>query len=426
MSSELTTAVNPAPLVPAIATFDEDIVLNYLGLRRGDPKAQALVFACRMYGFDPLLKHIVLIRSGNDTNIYVTRDGLLHAAHLSGRFNGMDVEQLHETQSHYIARCSVWRKDMERAFTFQGRYPKQGGNAKYGPEMAEKVAVCRALRHAFDVSLCSREETWEEDDSITPIAPARQSTPAAPAIPAVDANAYPPPQHNVGRAPRPVAQGVANPTVAPSPEPVTPPEAEPGDEADTRPNLILAFAAEAERLGLRERIENDHGKRDKEQVIRLIRTVLALPADTIPSAVQIADAIKGLSPWKRRIEQPVQQRQPTEEPIDTPEISGEDLGITNFMEGPEPEEETPPAPAVPSPAPKPKKPLTLVEAWKQFQDEAARRGFDIYNRGDWDALMEEMYGDDKTKIDLSTADQLQIAYNWLSSSNIKKGEAVNV
>jgi hypothetical protein len=32
--------------------------------------------------------------------------------------------------------------------------------------MAEKVALCRALRHAFDVSLCSKEETWEDDEPV--------------------------------------------------------------------------------------------------------------------------------------------------------------------------------------------------------------------------------------------------------------------
>lgn len=41
---------------------------------------------------------------------------------------------------------------MSRPFTFPGRYPATGGNAKYAPEMALKVAESMSLRRAFDVT----------------------------------------------------------------------------------------------------------------------------------------------------------------------------------------------------------------------------------------------------------------------------------
>lgn len=164
-----------APTNGSIATAnpsDQTAILRALKLDPHDANTQALVLTCNRYGLDPLLKHAVLI-SGS---LYVTRDGLMHVAHASGRFDGMEVEQLAETQTHYVARASVWRKDMARPFTFQGRYPKQGKSgpgATHGPEMAEKVAVCRALRHAFDVSLCSREEVWDRDEEEGAAAPVR-------------------------------------------------------------------------------------------------------------------------------------------------------------------------------------------------------------------------------------------------------------
>jgi hypothetical protein len=89
---------------------------------------------------------------------------------MSGELDGIEVRMLDETQTHYVAVASVWRKDMSRPFTYQGRFPKtgrQGPGAQYGPEMAEKVAECRALRRAFSIALCSREEAWDTDEAPT-------------------------------------------------------------------------------------------------------------------------------------------------------------------------------------------------------------------------------------------------------------------
>jgi hypothetical protein len=52
---------------------------------------------------------------------------------------------------------------MGRPFTYAGRYPTQGGNQKFAPEMATKVAEVMALRRAFDVSAPVMEERWDLD-----------------------------------------------------------------------------------------------------------------------------------------------------------------------------------------------------------------------------------------------------------------------
>ncbi len=173
MSNELT--VRPASQVAPVNEIDWNAAYKFLGVAPNDPKTVALSIVCNRYGFDPFLKHIVFIGSGDKRNMYVTRDGLLFVAHRSGLLDGITTEFQPETQTHFVAVASVYRKDMTRPFTFRGRYPKAGqmGGA-YGPEMAEKVAMARALRFAFDVSLCSREELWDQDDDVPAV---RQPSP---------------------------------------------------------------------------------------------------------------------------------------------------------------------------------------------------------------------------------------------------------
>ena len=138
-----------------IGAFDpsDQAVLQYLGLNPRDPKSRAVVAVARHYGLDPLLKHVIVIPSGG---VYITRDGYLHIAHSSGQLDGIVVEQepvLSEDGTEWVARVSVYRKDMRHPFTYPGRYPARGGgNAKYAQEMALKAAEVHALRRAFNVS----------------------------------------------------------------------------------------------------------------------------------------------------------------------------------------------------------------------------------------------------------------------------------
>ncbi len=131
-------------------SFDAERVIAMLGLNPRDPKTAAMVAVCQRYQFDPLLKHVVVIPQGG---VYITRDGLLHAAHRSGQFDGMVLESGPDlVDGEWRCVVSVYRKDMGHPFTFPGRYSATGGNRKYAPEMAIKVAECMALRRAFDVS----------------------------------------------------------------------------------------------------------------------------------------------------------------------------------------------------------------------------------------------------------------------------------
>jgi|TARA_R110000824_G_scaffold218269_4_gene404810 hypothetical protein len=146
---------------PVLTPENQERVLKYLGLDPRDTATQALVQICNRYGFDPLLKHVVLIGTGGKKNTYVTRDGLLHLAHQSHQLDGIVVEEEGADNEEWWAVVQVHRKDMGHPFKYRGRYSKKGANAKYGPEMAVKCAEVMALRRAFDVSLPTVEEQWD-------------------------------------------------------------------------------------------------------------------------------------------------------------------------------------------------------------------------------------------------------------------------
>jgi len=146
---------------PVLTPENQTEVLKYLGMDPKDTATQALVQICNRYGFDPLLKHVVLIGTGGKKNTYVTRDGLLHLAHQSHQLDGIVVEEEGADSEEWWAIVKVHRKDMGHPFKYRGRYSKKGANAKYGPEMAVKCAEVMALRRAFDVSLPTVEEQWD-------------------------------------------------------------------------------------------------------------------------------------------------------------------------------------------------------------------------------------------------------------------------
>lgn len=145
-----------------------------------DSQLRFALATCQRYGFDPLLKHVVFI-SGN---IYTTRDGLLHLAHKSGQFNGMqngivyamgaDGQYLRNQGGKKIidsAWARVYRKDMLHPFEVSVDFEEYntGQNAwKSNPgAMIVKVAEHMALKRAFNVSgLCSVEEIGHESPSI--------------------------------------------------------------------------------------------------------------------------------------------------------------------------------------------------------------------------------------------------------------------
>lgn len=144
-------------LVPA-GQFDEARILRALGIDASDVNAQALLLTCRRYGLDPLLRHMILIQR----RPYITRDGYLHVAHASGQFDGLEVIAEGVDGEHWWAEVAVYRKDMAHPFRFRGRYPRNGQQKLYGPEMAIKCAEVMALRRAFDVSgMPAADEAWD-------------------------------------------------------------------------------------------------------------------------------------------------------------------------------------------------------------------------------------------------------------------------
>jgi hypothetical protein len=156
--------------VPEVKDPRELALLKAVGLDKlsSEQRELALNIAHR-YELDLLLKHLVLIEG----RPYITRDGLLHIAHRSGFFDGMDTSAPHLEAGYWHAQCSVYRKDMTRPFTYFGRYPAEGRNKQFAPEMAVKAAESMALRRAFDIAAPSADERWDvpEPVSIEPPAP---------------------------------------------------------------------------------------------------------------------------------------------------------------------------------------------------------------------------------------------------------------
>lgn len=164
---------------PAIRAghVDREAILSHLKLNPRDPATQALLLVCERYGLDPLLRHMILV----DGRPYITRDGLLDVAHRSGQLDGIEVLNEGDDADHWWAKVAVYRKDMSRPFVYRGRYPHNGGNKRYGPEMAVKVAEVAALRRAFQVTgIATQEESWEhpDDDGVGDAAP--PTVPASP------------------------------------------------------------------------------------------------------------------------------------------------------------------------------------------------------------------------------------------------------
>lgn len=135
---------------------------------------------CQKYNLDPLLRHLVLIpskvkdKNGNYIERYtpyITRDGLLHVAHCSGQFDGIEVTFGKDEFGEY-AEAQVFRKDMKHPFKYRiykKEYENGLGAWKTHPmSMLTKTAEVFALRRAFDVALTPVEEMGiEENDYYT-------------------------------------------------------------------------------------------------------------------------------------------------------------------------------------------------------------------------------------------------------------------
>ena len=154
--------------VPSVSDPRELALLKAVGLDRVAPEQRELAMnIAQRYDLDLMLKHLVMVEG----RPYITRDGLLHIAHRSGQLDGMETSEPIVVDDYWRSTCSVYRKDMSRPFTYTGRYPTKGGNAKFAPEMAVKVGEVMALRRAFDVAAPALEERWDIDAPVTVAVP---------------------------------------------------------------------------------------------------------------------------------------------------------------------------------------------------------------------------------------------------------------
>ena len=154
----------------AVAASPRDLaLLKAVGLDRAAPEQRELALAiAERYGLDLMLKHLVLIEG----RPYLTRDALRHVAHRSGQLDGIEATVPEVVGDEWRCTATVWRRDMSHPFTYPGRYPVKGGNARFAPEMATKVAESMALRRAFDIGAPSADERWDVDVPAEPPAPA--------------------------------------------------------------------------------------------------------------------------------------------------------------------------------------------------------------------------------------------------------------
>lgn len=138
--------------------------------------ALALVVA-QKYGLDPLLRHVVLIPGGRNGryNVYITRDGLLHVAHASGRAWSLEVGEPERRENPYTGKPDIYLKGRLRVVDQEGReqvfeggvwfseYAQKGGAWSTHPAaMHRKALEVYLLRRAFDVALTSVEEVGVE------------------------------------------------------------------------------------------------------------------------------------------------------------------------------------------------------------------------------------------------------------------------
>lgn len=180
----MTTDLVPHAGVLALPEEQQARILQVLGLDMKNPLTQALLLVAARYDLDPLLKQVQLIKG----SVYVTHAGLLHVAHMSGKLDGIVVEDEGLDTSHYWAKVTVYRNDMKHGFSYKGEYAKSKvrSDGASGREMALKNAERSALRRAFDICAPTMDDSGHDFDDIPPGGDI-DLPPGKPALPAVAA-----------------------------------------------------------------------------------------------------------------------------------------------------------------------------------------------------------------------------------------------
>ncbi|MGC8968005.1 MAG: recombinase RecT [Thermus sp.] len=152
-----------------------------------DEDVKLALAICQRYGLDPLLRHVVLIPGGKNGRhaVYITRDGLLHVAHASGKAWSLEVGEPERRQNPYTGKEDIYLKGRLRVVDERGReqvfeggvwfseYAGKGGAwATYPAAMHQKALEASLLRRAFDVALPPLEEAGEAPPP-APLSPER-------------------------------------------------------------------------------------------------------------------------------------------------------------------------------------------------------------------------------------------------------------
>jgi len=156
--------VNENAIAPTTDDARREVaLLKAIGFDRLAPEQRELALhLANKYELDPMLRHIAVI----DGRPVLTRDALLHIAHRSGVFDGIEVTRPVLEDAFWRCTCTVWRKDWTHSTRYDGRFPdagRKGRATEYAEEMAVKCAESMALRRAFDVAAPIAEERWDTE-----------------------------------------------------------------------------------------------------------------------------------------------------------------------------------------------------------------------------------------------------------------------
>lgn len=186
---DMTTAVQPyqGGAVAEVREFtpsDVETLKQTICKGASDSELKLFIATCQHTGLDPFMRQIYAVqRRTNDNGQWVTSmtiqigiDGFRLIANRTGEMQGMDGPQWtydgktwedlpRDEGQPLAARCGIWRKGIERAFTAVCRWSAyvqtvSGGapNAMWkrmGPEMLAKCAEALALRRAFPAEMAA-------------------------------------------------------------------------------------------------------------------------------------------------------------------------------------------------------------------------------------------------------------------------------
>lgn len=243
--------------LPAIRGDDQKEILEILGLPEKHIHSKALLLLADRYGLDPLLKEIVVIPGRGP---FVGVKGAVSVALRSGLLDGIEADDYEETDTHYIVRCTVWRKDMRHpAAKVKGRVARN--EKKEWPfEVARARAIRAALSYAFNIHDDYGDDDWTpppDDNQIATIVNGKENTGPTTtprADPATGEIAGPPPANteNPGEAAREAQDG--GPAAAP-------PDTEP-------PTILVGGHTLAQRLAIAARKAGIEEDEDRHAIIR--------------------------------------------------------------------------------------------------------------------------------------------------------------